>query len=101
MPSRDGCASSACASLGATGGDIVAAVLKQGMGLTMAGAAVGLVLAVGAGHAATAYLFGLEPMDPVTFTAAAVLLALVGLAACCAPARRATRVDPISALRAE
>ncbi|HXI32259.1 MAG TPA: ADOP family duplicated permease [Vicinamibacterales bacterium] len=87
--------------LGATGGDIVVMVLRQGLGLTAAGAAGGLVLAVGAGSAATAYLFGVTPMDPLTFGVAALLFALVGLAACYAPARRATRVDPVVALRCE
>jgi predicted permease len=87
--------------LGATGGDIVGMVLRQGMGVTAAGAAGGLVLAAGAGNAATAYLFGVTPMDPIAFGAAALLFVLVGLAACYVPARRATRVDPISALRCE
>ncbi|HMF98423.1 MAG TPA: ABC transporter permease [Vicinamibacterales bacterium] len=87
--------------LGATSGDIVGMVLRQGMGITTAGAAIGLLLAAAAGNAATAYLFGLPPMDPVTFVATAVLFAVVGLAACYAPARRATRVNPIACLRSE
>jgi putative ABC transport system permease protein len=87
--------------LGATGGDIVAMVLRQGLGVIAAGTVVGLVLAVGAGNLATAYLFGVTPADPVAFGGAALLFALVGLAACYAPARRATSVDPMRALRAE
>src|SRR4029077_13138534 len=54
--------------LGATGGDIVAMVLREGLGVTAAGAAVGLLLAAGAGRAATAYLFGVAPIDPLTFS---------------------------------
>jgi ABC-type antimicrobial peptide transport system permease subunit len=87
--------------LGATSRDIVAMVLWQGMGVTAAGLAVGLLLAAGAGNAAAAYLFGVAPLDPPTFAGASVLIAIVGLAACYAPARRATGVDPVAALRAQ
>jgi predicted permease len=87
--------------LGATSRDIVAMVLWQGMGVMAAGLAVGLLLAAGAGNAAAAYLFGVTPLDPLTFAGAAVLFVIVGLAACYAPARRATGVDPVAALRAE
>jgi len=87
--------------LGATARDIVAMVLWQGMSVTAAGLTVGLLVAAGAGNAAAAYLFGVPPLDPLTFVSAAVLFAIVGLAACYAPARRATAVDPVTALRAE
>jgi predicted permease len=87
--------------LGATTRDIVAMVLWQGMRVTAAGLTVGLFLAAGAGSAAAAYLFGVTPIDPATFAAVAVLFTVIGLAACYAPARCATEVDPVNALRAE
>jgi len=71
------------------------------LGVTAAGAAAGFLLAIGAGKAATAYLFGVTPVDPVAFGTAAVLFALLGLVASYAPARRAAAADPVVALRAE
>ena len=87
--------------LGALPRDIVTMVLWQGMRITAAGLTVGLLLAAGAGTAATAYLFGVTPLDPATFAGVALLFAVVGALACYAPARRAAASDPISALRAE
>ena len=87
--------------LGATPRDIVAMVLWQGMSVTAAGLTVGLLLAAGAGNAATAYLFGVAPLDPATFAGVGLLFAAVGALACYAPARRAIAVDPLTALRAE
>ena len=87
--------------LGATRRDIVGMVLREGMGSTIAGSIAGLVLAAGAGRLVSSLLFGLAPIDPLTFTAAASLFAAVGLAACYLPARRATRIDAMEALRCE
>ena len=87
--------------LGATPGDIFSMVLREGMRLAVAGSIVGLLLAAGAAQVLTSFLFGVKPIDPIAFTGAAVLFAAIGLAACYVPARRATRVDPSIALRAE
>jgi putative ABC transport system permease protein len=87
--------------LGATPRAIVRLVLRQGLAL----AGVGLVLGLGGALALTRYLramlFGIEPTDPMTLSATVALLVAVALAACLAPARRAMRVDPVTALRAE
>ena len=87
--------------LGATRRDIVGLVLREGMGMTILGSIAGLVLAAGAGRLVASLLFGLEPADPATFIGAAVLFAVVGLAACYVPARRATKIDAMEALRYE
>jgi ABC-type antimicrobial peptide transport system permease subunit len=65
------------------------------------GAAVGVVLALAAVQTASALLFGLEPNDPLTFAAATALLVAIALIASFLPARRASRVDPMVALRYE
>jgi predicted permease len=85
--------------LGATRGEIVTLVMRE----TAALAAVGIVLGLAVGYAVTglirSMLFGLEPHDPATFAGAAVILAAVAAAAGYLPARRASRVDPMVALR--
>jgi putative ABC transport system permease protein len=75
--------------------------VKQGIALALVGALVGIGVAVGVTRYLTAMLYGVQANDPLTMTAVAVLLALVALAACYIPARRAMRVDPIVALRYE
>jgi predicted permease len=87
--------------LGAQGGLIVRTVLLQGLGLTVAGTAVGLVCAAVASRAMAGVLYGVRPTDPPTLAAVAVLLTAVGLFACYVPARRAVRVDPMIVLRCE
>ena len=87
--------------LGARGGLIVRTVLLQGLGLIVAGAAVGLVCAAVASRAMAGVLYGVRPTDPPTLAAVAVLLTAVGLFACYVPARRAVRVDPMIVLRCE
>jgi predicted permease len=87
--------------LGATRVQVVRMVLEQGMRVTAAGVAAGLVAAIAAVRAIAAYLYGVEPTDPLTFAGVALALIAVGGLACYVPARRATRVDPIAAMRAE
>jgi len=87
--------------LGADRGDILRMICNQGLGLTGVGLVLGLGLAVAVTRLMSKVLFGVSPTDPATFLAIAVLLALVALLACYVPARRATRVDPLVALRNE
>jgi ABC-type antimicrobial peptide transport system permease subunit len=76
-------------------------VMRQGMRLVALGGAAGLLLAAATSRLLTRLLFGVPPTDPVTFAGAAALVALIGLVACWIPARRATQVDPLVALRCE
>ena len=87
--------------LGAQPADVVRMVLRQGMSLVAIGAGIGLVLATVAGRVLSGLLFGLPPLDPVTFGGATLLFAVIGLAACYVPIRRATRISPVEALRYE
>ena len=87
--------------LGAQRGKIMGMVLRQGLGLAMAGAALGLVGSVIVSHLMAGLLYGVMPTDPLTFVAVTLVLTGVALAACYIPARRAMRVDPIIALRYE
>jgi len=87
--------------LGAHSRNILRMVLRQGLGLAIAGAAVGLVCALILSHLMAGLLYGVRPTDPVTFAGVALLLIGVALLACYIPARRAIRVDPLVALRHE
>jgi ABC-type antimicrobial peptide transport system permease subunit len=87
--------------LGAGRGSVVRLVLKEAALLLAIGLAVGVGLALWAGRAATAMLYGLKPYDPVTLAGAIALLAAVALAASYGPARRASRLEPMDALREE
>jgi ABC-type antimicrobial peptide transport system permease subunit len=87
--------------LGAQRADVIGMILWQGMSLALIGSAIGLMLAAAAGRLLAAFLLGTPPIDPVTFSAAAALFATIGLAACYAPARHATQINPIEALRNE
>jgi len=87
--------------LGAQRRTILRMVLRQGLGLTVTGAAVGLVCAAIVSHVMAGLLYGVRPTDPPTFVGVAVLLMVVALFACYIPARRALRVDPMIALRCE
>jgi predicted permease len=87
--------------LGAHSRNILRMVLRQGLGLAIAGAAVGLVCALIVSHLMAGLLYGVRPTDPVTFAGVALLLIGVALLACYIPARRAIRVDPLVALRHE
>ncbi|HKS96557.1 MAG TPA: ABC transporter permease [Terriglobia bacterium] len=85
--------------LGADRREIVKLVLGQAGVVVGAGLVMGIVLAVGAARTARSLLFGLQPDDPLAFVAAALLLVLVAMLACYLPARRASKLDPIEALR--
>jgi putative ABC transport system permease protein len=87
--------------LGAQRGKIMKMVLRQGLVLAIAGAAIGLVGALIVSHLMVGLLYGVKPTDPVTFIGVTFVLTLVALAACYIPARRAIRVDPMVALRCE
>ena len=87
--------------LGAQSPNILRMILRQGLGLAMAGAAAGLVGALIVSHFMAGLLYGVRPADPLTFAGVAVLLIGVALLACYIPARRAVRVDPLVALRHE
>jgi putative ABC transport system permease protein len=87
--------------LGATTGNVLALVLSSAGRVIAVGAVVGLVAAAALGQSISAFLFGVRPLDPVTFAAVAGVLALTGVIATAAPALRATRVDPVVVLRNE
>ena len=87
--------------LGARRADIIRMVLREGLSLTLIGSAVGLVFAAAVSRVLAGFLFGIPPIDPITFAGAAVLFAAIGLAACYVPVRRATRIDAMEALRYE
>jgi predicted permease len=87
--------------LGATPRNILFLVLKKGMGLTIAGIAIGLIGAFVLTRLMSSLLFGVKASDPLTFVTVPLVLGLVALLACLIPARRATRIDPLVALRYE
>jgi len=76
-------------------------VLRQGLALAGMGLALGFAGAAGATRLLAKVLFQVKPGDPVTYAVVAALLTLAAVAACYLPARRATRVDPLAALRQE
>jgi putative ABC transport system permease protein len=87
--------------LGASRANILRIVLRQGLGLAIVGAAVGLVCSLIVSHLMASLLYGVRPTDPLTFAGVALLLLSVALLACYIPARRAIRVDPLVALHYE
>jgi ABC-type antimicrobial peptide transport system permease subunit len=87
--------------LGASSADVLWLVLREGLALAGVGLAVGLAGAVAATRLLTSMLFEVKPADPMILAGVAVLLAAVSLTASYIPARRATKVDPLVALRQE
>jgi putative ABC transport system permease protein len=85
--------------LGATPTSVLSLVFRQGAGLLLGGITTGLALAIALAWLMRGLLFAMSPFDPVAFLAAALVLSAFALTACYIPARRATRVDPMSALR--
>jgi len=87
--------------LGAERRNILRMVLRQGLGLAIIGAGFGLVFSVIVSHLMANLFYGVDPTDPLTFAAVAILFIGVALFACYLPARRAMKVDPMVALRYE
>jgi ABC-type antimicrobial peptide transport system permease subunit len=87
--------------LGATASEVLSMVVRQGMTLILVGLVIGLGLAIGLTRLLSTLLFGVTATDPITYAAVAVVLVIVALAATFLPARRATKIDPITALRYE
>ncbi|MGH9854847.1 MAG: ABC transporter permease, partial [Blastocatellia bacterium] len=87
--------------LGAQVSDVLKLVVKQGMTLTLTGVLIGLITAIGLTRLIKNLLFDVSATDPLTYISIATLLTFVALAACWIPARRATKVDPMIALRCE
>ncbi|MGH9672966.1 MAG: ABC transporter permease, partial [Bryobacteraceae bacterium] len=87
--------------VGAQTGQIFRLILGEGLKLSLAGLVLGLVGALSLGRMGSSLLFGVTPTDPLTFITMSLLLIAVGVTACCFPARRAMKVEPVVALRQE
>jgi ABC-type antimicrobial peptide transport system permease subunit len=87
--------------LGAQRSDVIRMVLRESMSLVVIGALIGLGASIAATRMISSLLFGLSPTDPLTIGLAALLMLLVAALASYLPARRASRVDPMTALRVE
>jgi putative ABC transport system permease protein len=85
--------------VGAQRHDVLTLVVREGAKLAFLGIAIGVAAALGLTRLMASLLFAVKPTDPATFAGVAILLALVALAACYLPARRATCIDPLVALR--
>lgn len=86
--------------LGASPSDVLRLVLRQGLSLTTIGLSLGVALSFSLTHFIAAFLYEVGANDPLTVIVVVVLLAAMSLLACYFPARRATRVDPVAAIRA-
>jgi ABC-type antimicrobial peptide transport system permease subunit len=87
--------------LGATSGNVLRMVLGQGMRTIVIGVAIGIAGSFALTKTVSSLLFGVTATDPITFVGVTLLLIAVALVACYIPARRATKVDPMEALRSE
>ncbi|HZS04398.1 MAG TPA: FtsX-like permease family protein, partial [Blastocatellia bacterium] len=87
--------------LGAQRGDVLRLILREGVALVAVGLALGLVASLAATSLIERFLYGVRATDPLTYALIALVLAAVALLACYLPARRATKVDPMVALRYE
>lgn len=87
--------------IGAKSSDVLRLILRQGATLSFVGVALGVIAAIGLTRLLSGLLYGVTPTDPLTFVLVALLLAFVALVAYCIPARRATKIDPMLALRYE
>jgi predicted lysophospholipase L1 biosynthesis ABC-type transport system permease subunit len=85
--------------LGAQARDIVRMIVRQGLGITALGVVTGLLMSAAAARSLSTFLFGVTAFDAMSFLVVPLVLAVVGVAACLVPARRAARVDPLQALR--
>jgi ABC-type antimicrobial peptide transport system permease subunit len=85
--------------LGASAGGIVRLVLRQGLSITVMGIAIGVLGALALARVTESLLFGVSPTDPGTYVAVGGVILAVALLACLVPAQRATRVDPLVAIR--
>jgi predicted permease len=88
-------------SLGATARDVLSLVLRQGLGLVLAGVAAGLVLAVAAARLMASQLVGVSPFDTLAFGATVLVVLTTAVVACLVPARSAMQIDPLTAMRRE
>jgi putative ABC transport system permease protein len=87
--------------LGATNRNVLLLVLRQGVGWSLAGLALGIASAVAGSRLLNGMLYGVSPVDSITYASVAAGLAIVVVVACLVPASRAMRVDPITTMRAE
>jgi len=87
--------------LGAQRSDVIRLILRQGLSLTLIGVGIGLGVSLAGSFALAGVLYGVGAGDPVSFVGVSLFLVAVALLACYLPARRATKVDPVVALRRE
>ena len=87
--------------LGAEPGNVQRMILREGLTMTVSGAVLGLLLAMGLGRLCAGMLYEVSPLDPLAFTLAPAALFVTAMIACYLPARKATRVSPLKALRSE
>jgi ABC-type antimicrobial peptide transport system permease subunit len=87
--------------LGAGSGQVVGLIMRQGLTIALLGIGLGILGAIWLSRVTSSLLFGVSPSDPATYATVAGVIALVAVTACLIPTRRATRVDPLEAIRAD